>query len=149
MGGRGSASGMASGSNGGSKSGNVAKVSSANPANMSVNDLMSERNNNDLKIKAVKDAMNTFVKERDVTTPTMSDGYYRARKTLSELQARNTDLTIEIGKRKTKETQNNTKTDKKTFVNSFGEATSRVITSTSYQRALAREKKAVLRNMGY
>lgn len=130
-------------------SGNVAKVSSANPANMSINDLMSERDNNDLKIKAVKDAMNTFVKERDVTTPTMSDGYYRARKTLSELQARNTDLTIEIGKRKTKEAQNNTKTDKKTFVNSFGEATSRVITSTSYQRALAREKKAVLRNMGY
>ena len=90
-----------------------------------------------------------MIKERDVTTPTMSDGYYRARKTLSELQARNTDLTIEIGKRKTKEIQNNTKTDKKTFVNSFGEATSRVITSTSYQRALTREKKAVLRNMGY
>lgn len=148
MGGRGSSSGVGTNSNGGSKSGNVAKVSSANPANMSAKELYSERDNNDLKIKAVKDAMNTFAKERDVTTTTMPEGYYRARKTLSELQARNTDLSIEIGKRKTEESRKNKTVIPKTFVNSFGEATSREVTSLSYKRALARETKAVLRNMG-
>ena len=38
---------------------------------------------------------------------------------------------------------------KKTFVNSYGEATPRYITSPSYERARTREDKAVLRNMGY
>ena len=38
---------------------------------------------------------------------------------------------------------------KKTFVNSYGEATKRNITSPSYERAQKRQNKAVLRNMGY
>ena len=37
----------------------------------------------------------------------------------------------------------------KTFVNSFGEATTRYITSASYERAQKRLDKDVLRNMGY
>lgn len=37
----------------------------------------------------------------------------------------------------------------KTFVNSFGEATTRYITSASYERAQKRAYKDVLRNMGY
>lgn len=36
-----------------------------------------------------------------------------------------------------------------TFVNSFGEATSRYITTGTYERARKRAEKAVLRNMGY
>ena len=37
----------------------------------------------------------------------------------------------------------------KTFVNSFGEATTREITSASYTRAQRRMEKDILRNMGY
>lgn len=37
----------------------------------------------------------------------------------------------------------------KTFVNSFGEATTKEITSAAYKRAQNRLDKAVLRNMGY
>ena len=37
----------------------------------------------------------------------------------------------------------------KTFVNSYGEATTRDITAPSYERAKKRQQKAVLRNMGY
>lgn len=37
----------------------------------------------------------------------------------------------------------------KTFVNSFGEATTREITSLAYKRAQRRMKRDVLRNMGY
>lgn len=37
----------------------------------------------------------------------------------------------------------------KTFVNSFGEATTREITSPAYKRAQRRNKRDVLRNMGY
>ena len=145
MGGRGSSSGVGTNSNGGSKSGNVAKVSSANPANMTTKELYSERDNNDLKIKAIKEAMNTYVKEKDYNTPSMTEGYYRARTTLSELQRRNTDLTVEIGKRRTAEKKIDIP---KTFVNSFGEATKREITSASYKRTLKREERAILRNMG-
>lgn len=37
----------------------------------------------------------------------------------------------------------------KTFVNSFGEATTREITSPAYKRAQRRTRNDVLRNMGY
>ena len=37
----------------------------------------------------------------------------------------------------------------KTFVNSYGEATTRDIATPSYERAQKRQQKAVLRNMGY
>lgn len=37
----------------------------------------------------------------------------------------------------------------KTFVNSYGEATTRDITALNYRRAQKRQQKAVLRNMGY
>ena len=37
----------------------------------------------------------------------------------------------------------------KTFVNSYGEATTRHITSPAYERAQRRTDRAVLRNMGY
>lgn len=36
-----------------------------------------------------------------------------------------------------------------TFVNGFGEATSRYVTTGTYERARKRAEKAVLRNMGY
>ena len=146
MGGRGSSSGYGTNSNGGSKTGNVTKVNRTNPGNMSTKELYSERDNNDLKIKAVKEAMDTFAKDRDIKTTEMPRGYYRARTTLMELQVRNTNLTVEIGRRRTGE---NKTVIPKTFVNSFGEATSREITSSSYKRALETETKAVLKNMGY
>lgn len=38
---------------------------------------------------------------------------------------------------------------KKTFVNSYGEATKRSITTTGYEQAQKRQQKAILRNMGY
>lgn len=37
----------------------------------------------------------------------------------------------------------------KTFVNSYGEATTRHVTSAIYERAMKRQEKAVLRNMGH
>lgn len=37
----------------------------------------------------------------------------------------------------------------KAFVNSYGEATKREITNTTYKRAMKRQEKAVLRNIGY
>lgn len=37
----------------------------------------------------------------------------------------------------------------KTFVNSYGKATTRGISATSYEGAQKRQQKAVLRNMGY
>ena len=145
MGGRGSSS-YSTNSNGGSKTGNVTKVNRTNPGNMSTKKLYSERDNNDLKIKAVKEAMDTFAKDRDIKTTEMPREYYRARTTLTELQVRNTNLTVEIGRRRTGE---NKTVIPNVFVNSFGEATSREITSSSYKRALKRETKAILKNMGY
>lgn len=78
----------------------------------------------------------------------MPKEYYDARKTLTKLQQRSTEITLEIGNRASQETKTKA-TAKKTFVNSFGEATSRDITSASYKRALKRTEKAVLKNLGY
>lgn len=45
--------------------------------------------------------------------------------------------------------ENKTKEDKKTFINSYGEATKREITTSTYNRTQNRMKKQVLRNMGF
>lgn len=37
----------------------------------------------------------------------------------------------------------------KTFVNSYGEATKRSVTTSGYEQAQKRQQRAVLRNMGY
>lgn len=45
--------------------------------------------------------------------------------------------------------QQSSSSGKTTFVNSYGEATRRYITSGTYERAQKRQSKSVLRNMGY
>ena len=72
--------------------------------------------------------------------------YYAVREQLTDLQKRNAELTREISKRKR---GRNETVAPKTFVNSFGEATSRDITTQSYKNALKKTQRAVLRNMGY
>lgn len=50
----------------------------------------------------------------------------------------------ERGKRKSSSSNNS-----KTFVNSYGEATTRNITTTTYEKQLKRRERQVLRSMGY
>lgn len=53
---------------------------------------------------------------------------------------------LEEKERKNRKTDSSTN---KTFVNSYGEATNRYITTTTYEKKQARMTRQVLRNMGY
>ena len=48
-----------------------------------------------------------------------------------------------------KKRKSSSSNNSKTFVNSYGEATKREITTSTYKRAMKRQNKNVLRNMGY
>ena len=73
-----------------------------------------------------------------------SKKYRSAQREFQAMQGARSKVIDEMAKKKPKE-----KARPKTFVNGFGEATTREITSASYQRAQKRLDKAVLRNMGY
>lgn len=66
--------------------------------------------------------------------------YQQAKKTLNELM--NKRSKIENEKRVS------SPTSKKKFINSFGEATERKITSSAYERAMKRQEKEILQFLG-
>lgn len=71
--------------------------------------------------------------------------YVAAQKEYQRLQAERGRVLDKMAKRK----QRGRDSAGKAFVNSFGEATTREITSPTYERAQRRMKRDVLRNMGY
>lgn len=71
--------------------------------------------------------------------------YVAAQREYQRLQAERGRVIDETAKKK----QKGRDSAGKTFVNSFGEATTREITSPTYERAQRRMKRDVLRNMGY
>lgn len=75
------------------------------------------------------------------------DGYKKYHNALREYQT----LRAERDRLIDKQVKNapKQKATRKTFVNSYGEATTRTITSPTYERAMKRQQRAVLRNMGY
>lgn len=71
--------------------------------------------------------------------------WLRLRKQNQQRQERRNDLQFELDERWRKENQ----PSQRARVNGFGEATRRDITSPTYESAMRRDEKAVLRNMGY
>lgn len=74
--------------------------------------------------------------------------YVEAFDKYSSLRARRSVIIDEQAKRKHKRAAAEPR-EPKTFVNSFGEAAARYVTTPGYERAQKRLDKAVLRNMGY
>lgn len=125
--------------------GKTLKVAASHVEEMTTEQLTSEREKNRLAQENIKNAMTEISREVGIVGMGMPDEYYLAQKKLVEFQNREAVLNSEIAKRKAAEP---VPVPKKTFVNSFGEATKREITTASYKRALKREEKAVRRNLG-
>lgn len=70
--------------------------------------------------------------------------YTTAQREYQRLQAERGRILDEMAKKKQASSS-----ARKTFVNSFGEATTREITTPTYERARRRMNRNVLRNMGY
>lgn len=75
----------------------------------------------------------------------MPQEYYDIKKEQQAVQAEHRIITREIAKRK-KRTE---KTTQKTFVNSYGEATTREITTATYKRAQKRARKQIENIMSF
>lgn len=110
----------------------------------------------DLEIAQTKNEMERY--SRDATgypnkvPGTTKDGYQRYREAQQKynnlVSARGAvvDAKAVVNQALTEKEQQR---QKKTFVNSYGEATKRSITTSGYEQAQKRQQKAVLRNMGY
>lgn len=95
-----------------------------------------------LKIQARK-----IYDNRDTKTTVMPKEYYRLLKERQCLEAELRPLWNEQSRLR-HGMQKNSLTQEKTFVNSYGEATKREITSATYQTAQRRIEQAILHNMG-
>ena len=86
-----------------------------------------------------------------------NSGFYRidiksvqqARDKWYSLQREADTLRDKRNKLEKKNENKQTTSKRKTFVNSYGEATNREITSATYKRQQSRVQKQILRNMGY
>lgn len=74
--------------------------------------------------------------------------YYSNLKTIQGLRQKRSAEVNKLVEQRQRQAQSNGNTSNRTFVNSFGEATTRNITSSSYNRAQASINRAVLRNLG-
>ena len=94
----------------------------------------------EMKINDLNGRIEEICKKRDVRESCMPDEYYIVLRERQEADKKLRSLYAEKAKEKQHE---------KREVNDYGEKTERYITSDTYERALRRTEKAVLRNMGY
>jgi len=120
----------------GASSGNIATL----------NNRLSKINN---EVKETEKRIQELSKYAMPGNPAMFDSnkqsqYYNERNKLTDLRKKQEELRNNV----VKQSRKNNKKKTKTFVNSYGEATNREITSTTYKRAMARQEKRVRRNLG-
>ena len=99
------------------------------------------------QIEALKDQMKKIYDNKDIKTTVMSKEYYRLLKERQRLEAELRPLWNEQSRLR-REIRKNSHTQEKIFVNSYGEATKREITSATYQTAQKRMEQVILHNMG-
>lgn len=95
------------------------------------------------KVKQLEDKMAKLYREA------VDGDYTEWRKVLFEKRPYEERLRELLNARSAERRKAMKSTQSKTFVNSYGEATKREITTSTYKRAQARADKDILRNMGY
>ena len=106
-----------------------------------------ELTNLDNQFKTSIDVMNNeLTRLVNNTTGTQSKKYYDARNQLTDLRNSHRKVIDEIVKRKSEKSKNTT--TKKTFVNSYGEATTRDITTSSYKQLQRKLSKQIMELIG-
>lgn len=99
--------------------------------------------------KQVKELNNQMEEICKYNLPTMMpEQYYVLLRERQTIEAKLRPLLNERSRLRREAQEDNSVTQNQLFVNSYGEATKRAITSATYQRSLKRIEKAVLRNMG-
>jgi len=124
----------------GSKSGLSKKTSTDSKSDMKLEGLAKKYN---LEMETYKKQMDEIA-SKSVPGNGMPQKYYDVQKKMNNSRKNYNEVKNEMAKRKKPDEKK-----QKTFVNSFGEATTREITSASYTRAQRRMEKDILRNMGY
>lgn len=91
--------------------------------------------------------LETIAREKPISVLGMPEKYY---KVLRQYQQERKKLNDFFDKKSETERKRRTlqSTEKKRFVNSFGEATKREITTSTYKRAMRRQEKEILRFLG-
>lgn len=95
----------------------------------------------DYKIEKIKNKLYDIAKNNQPHN--MQKEYYEVKKEQQRLESERGILIDELVKRNKTNSQQSRK-----FVNSYGEATKRYITSATYERSLKRKQKYVLKNIG-
>lgn len=122
-----------------------ANALSVDPAKMTDGQLRDAIKAVDEDIKRRVDDMNQIELNGMVGGSPEHQEWLRLRKQNQQRQERRSALQFELDERWRKEN----KPSQRARVNGFGEATRRYITSPTYESAMRRNEKAVLRNMGY
>lgn len=100
------------------------------------------------QIETLKIQIRKIYDNRDTQTTVMPKEYYKLIKERQYLEAELRPLWNEQSRLRREILKNNICEQKKNFVNSFGEATKREITSITYQRAQKRMEQAILVHLG-
>ena len=123
---------------------NALRMDPAKMTDEQINDEIKEIN---ADIQKTVDDMNSIEWNGMVGGTSEHQEWLRLRKQNRERQERIEKLKFEMDERWRRE--NPYKPSQRARVNGFGEATGRYITSPTYESAMRRDDKAVLRNMGY
>ena len=129
MGGRGSSSGISAG---GVSAGGGGNFPTQELKKMSTDQLKKLDNEFNVAIQAQESIKSEELGKKEHPWDTPSKKYYNAQEKKVELQEAQRNVVKEIVRRKSEEAKKQKTT--KTFVNSFGEATKRNITTSSYER---------------
>ena len=135
MGGRGSSSSISAGGGGNFQTQDLKK--------MSTDQLKKLDNQFNAAIQAQESIKTEELGKRENPWDTPSKKYYKAQEKKVELQDAQRNVVEEIVRRKSEEAKKQKNT--KTFVNSFGEATKREITSATYKRWQKKLEKRFMR----
>lgn len=100
------------------------------------------------QIETLKIQIRKIYDNRDTQTTVMPKKYYRLLKERQYLEAELRPLWNEQSRLRREFLKNNNIKQKKNFVNSFGEATKREITTITYQRAQKRMEQTILVHLG-
>lgn len=100
------------------------------------------------QIETLNTQMMEICDNRDMKTSVMPKGYYELLKERQHLESELRSLWKEQSRIRREIQKHNSHIQKKTFVNSYGEATKREITNATYQRAQKRIEKTLLAYVG-
>ena len=140
---------MAKGNRGGKRTSGLV-VSQQDLSKMTDDELKNLDNQFKNSIDVVNNELTKLVSQPSQNNPTgkQSKEYYDARNQLTDLRDSHRKVIDEIVKRKSEKSKNTTTTTKKTFVNSYGEATTRDITTSTYKQLQRKLNKQIIKFIG-